>query len=320
MGCFCSPLCCIISRMGCFCSQPKLPDSIPETDPINPSLAKLSYAQTRRECTDGEDGNTSEGFRGGGFADLIIEASSSATALPLTSNAQPDVTMQSLSISIHHEEKGSVSARHPEASTDGDACESFQSDVSPDLRIPDPFERFPESGNEVEGWNSYRFFARDVCESLSTGDMTDGNPSEPVHQTVLTIQESRAWNRMIILTDSQLEVLMSYINISVGDNRKDNKVAKVKELLEWRRRRGDFGNLATPDDEVERVLLQAPDMQPLPWDAQTWTKEMLLGYPRPDLQLECLLRALDYDGHHTKSQLVEKLMVFERSSMLSQTT
>ncbi|KAH7426316.1 hypothetical protein KP509_11G095200 [Ceratopteris richardii] len=107
---------------------------------------------------------------------------------------------------------------------------------------------------------------------------------ELVELSGLTSQESRAWERMIILTDSELETLINNLNISVAENMKDNKVAKVKELLEWRRWRGDFGTVVSCDVEVEQVLLNISDVQALPWDPQTWTKEMLLSFPRPDLQ------------------------------------
>ncbi|KAH7426312.1 hypothetical protein KP509_11G094800 [Ceratopteris richardii] len=125
-------------------------------------------------------------------------------------------------------------------------------------------------------------------------------------------QESRAWNRMLMMTESQLKVLLSNLIICVEEE--DTKVAKLEQLLEWRRLHGDFGALASWDDEVEQVLLQIPDMPELPYDAQTWTMEMLLGYPRPDLQLECLLRGIDYDGADRKSELVEMMMVYAISS------
>ncbi|KAH7426311.1 hypothetical protein KP509_11G094700 [Ceratopteris richardii] len=226
--------------------------------------------------------------------------------------------------------RNSISGRHPVASTDGDADESFQSGVAtkpgsashvpPAVQIHElgsashvPNLSDSEPDNEVERLHSnsqaYKrnsSFARDLYES-STVKTNSDNPEDPIELADFMAQELRAWNRMIMMTDSQVDVLMSHLIISVeGDN---TKVAKLERLLEWRRLHGDFGALASPDEEVEEVLLRIPDMPELPYDAQTWTMEMLLGYPRPDLQLECLLRGIDYDGADTKSQLVDMLMV-----------
>ncbi|KAH7426317.1 hypothetical protein KP509_11G095300 [Ceratopteris richardii] len=278
----------------------------------------LSHRQPykRRKYVDGDDYDTDERLKYGGSANERIGASRSAAT---------DLHLISSSISIH-EKNGSCSGQYRRVSTDRDGYERFHSGASTDSRIHKPLVSDSECRNyEVarprshsEAYRRSTSFARVVHESYVDGGNDDISP-ELVELIGLTSQESRAWERMIILTDSELETLINNLNIFLAENMKDNKAAKVKALLEWRRWRGDFGTVVSCDDEVEQVLLNISDVQALPWDPQTWTKEMLLSFPRPDLQLECLLRVIRYDGEQTKMELVEKLLLCgsESSSMRS---
>ncbi|KAH6556962.1 hypothetical protein KP509_1Z145700 [Ceratopteris richardii] len=129
----------------------------------------------------------------------------------------------------------------------------------------------------------------------------------------LPIQESRALHGMLLLNESELDLIMFSCGIPVMN---DGRSAKLKRLLEWRRERGDFRISSPSRDEIEDVLIDAAEIQRLPDDVRQWTTEILLGLAITDLQLECLLRRVYYDGHNTKDHLVAKLMYLKQSSMV----
>ncbi|KAH7426313.1 hypothetical protein KP509_11G094900 [Ceratopteris richardii] len=129
----------------------------------------------------------------------------------------------------------------------------------------------------------------------------------------LPVHECRALHGMLLLNESELDLIMFNCGIPVMN---EDRSAKLKRLLEWRRERGDFRISPTFRDEIEEVLIDAAELQRLPDDVRQWTTEILLGLAITDLQLECLLRRVNYDGDNTKYQLVATLMDLKQSSMV----
>ncbi|KAH6555371.1 hypothetical protein KP509_11G095100 [Ceratopteris richardii] len=109
----------------------------------------------------------------------------------------------------------------------------------------------------------------------------------------LPVQECRALHGMLLLNESEWDLIMFNCGIPVMSV---DRSAKLERLLEWRRERGDFRISPTFRDEIEDVLIDAAEIQTLPDDVRQWTTEILLGLAIIDLQLECLLIRVNYDG------------------------
>lgn len=127
---------------------------------------------------------------------------------------------------------------------------------------------------------------------------------------------ARALERMHFLTDSQAREVLENCGLEVMKS--EGKEEAIMKIMIWRNDKGDFTMNEDHDDDddeygtVDGCIHDDECIMMLPLYMEGVTKAtMQYGLLKPDLQLECLLRSITYEGSDTKSQLISKLMHFK---------
>ncbi|MCO5606266.1 hypothetical protein L7F22_060453 [Adiantum nelumboides] len=137
----------------------------------------------------------------------------------------------------------------------------------------------------------------------------------------LTRMEARAVYRLQFLTGSQWAIVMENCGVAMNESKSDSEASiadMVKMVMEWRRKRGDFLKQFEDEEEQQEHELEGKVGVPrLSDDMQEANMAILkLGFLKTDLQVECLLRGILYEGGDTKVQLISKLMDHKQALFL----
>lgn len=132
---------------------------------------------------------------------------------------------------------------------------------------------------------------------------------------------ARAMYRMQFLTSSQLQEVLENCGLPMEepDGVKDNGCTMIEKLMAWRDQRGDFNRHDDDDDDDGHThdddddgFMQGVEFAAIPLYMESVSEAFLqLGLLKSDLQLECLLRNIHYQGSDNKAELICKLMHFK---------
>ncbi|KAI5070775.1 hypothetical protein GOP47_0015118, partial [Adiantum capillus-veneris] len=189
-----------------------------------------------------------------------------------------------------------------------------------------------DPSKEQQTFTRLSSFARDFYSVNSDDDSDDlaslcSYDDEEVRKIVektcaLTMKEARAKFRLELLTPSQWDIVMESCKIEV---QRDASLAdKVVKVMGWRSERGDFDMHDAGEEDGDEEGLAGTDVDdddqvPKLCDDMEGVSEacLELGFLKSDLQVECLLRGISYDGRDTKVQLISKLMEHKQSLSLN---
>lgn len=168
---------------------------------------------------------------------------------------------------------------------------------------------------ETQDTNLVSSFARDFYRSSGPeldGDFLLSNGSDKLPKPD---PFARALERMHFLTDSQAREVLENCGLEVIKS--EGKEAAILKIMIWRDEKGDFTYTDEDDDAhedgtVDGCIHDDERIMMLPLYMKDVTEAtMQYGLLKPDLQLECLLRSIPYEGSDTKAQLISKLMHFK---------
>lgn len=180
------------------------------------------------------------------------------------------------------------------------------------LHIENPNSK-PKKGNprkqkQAQKGNTRSNFSG-ITRLLKWWQLLKSRTKKKVKRTKIDIF-ARAFYRMQLLTNSQMEMLLETCGlVKEGDDNKEMEIM-VERVMAWRDMRGDFENVDGYEEE-DAELQQDPII--LPFDMEDISEKFLhfCGLLETDLQLECLLRNIQYSRDDTKLDLVSKLMQFK---------
>ncbi|MCO5585575.1 hypothetical protein L7F22_039510 [Adiantum nelumboides] len=131
--------------------------------------------------------------------------------------------------------------------------------------------------------------------------------------SALRMNEDWAKRRVELLTRSQKDIVMESCRIRVGLDASESE--KVLLVMDWRSNRGDFEVRVGEEDEGLINLVRGDyGMPELRDDLEGVSEECLeFGFLKADLQVECLLRSISYDGSDSRAQLIGKLMEYKEA-------